>query len=83
MKLPRNRRTAGGDKIDDSVVHLEGNLYGHPLAGLSWERMMEETPLKDDWEKFKVGSVRTFTVMPSIVNVDVFPIKVDESSAPM
>ena len=28
--------------IEDPVVLLERNLYGHPLAGLLWERQFEE-----------------------------------------
>ena len=30
---------------------LERNLYGHPLAGLLWERQFEKIPLQYDWEK--------------------------------
>ena len=33
------------------VVPLERNLYGHPLAGLLWERQFEETPLELRLEK--------------------------------
>ena len=33
------------------VVPLERNLYGHPLAGLLWERQFEKVPLKFGWEK--------------------------------
>ena len=32
-------------------VPLERNLYGHPLAGLLWERQFEKIPLKYGWEK--------------------------------
>ena len=28
--------------MEDSFVPLERNLYGHPLAGLSWERQFEK-----------------------------------------
>ena len=31
--------------------HLERNLYGHPLAGLLWERQFEKILLKYGWEK--------------------------------
>ena len=31
------------ESVEDSVVHLERNLYGHSLAGLLWERQFEET----------------------------------------
>ena len=30
---------------------LKGNLYGHSLAGLLWERQFEKILLKHDWEK--------------------------------
>ena len=33
------------------VVPLERNLYGHPLAGLLWERQFEKIPLKYGWDK--------------------------------
>ena len=33
--------------IEDSVVLLERNLYGHPLAGPLWERQFEEVLLVD------------------------------------
>ena len=28
--------------IEDPVVPLERNVYGHPLAGLLWERQFDE-----------------------------------------
>ena len=36
---------------EDPVVPLERNLYGHPLAGLLWERQFEKILLKYGWEK--------------------------------
>ena len=42
--------------MEDLVVPLERNLYGHPLAGLSWERQVEKILLKYGWEKgFQLG----------------------------
>ena len=38
-------------KIEDPVVPLERNLYGHPPAGLLWERQFEEALLELGWEK--------------------------------
>ena len=38
--------------MEDPVVPLERNLYGHPLGGLIWERQFEKILLKHDWEKF-------------------------------
>ena len=37
--------------MDDPVVPLERNLYGHPLAGLLWERQFEKILLEYGWEK--------------------------------
>ena len=37
--------------MKDPVVPLERNLYGHPLAGLLWERQFEKILLKHGWEK--------------------------------
>ena len=33
------------------VVPLERNLYGHPFAGLLWERQFEKILLNHGWEK--------------------------------
>ena len=37
--------------MEDPVVPLERNLYGHLRAGLSWERQFENILLKHGWEK--------------------------------
>ena len=37
--------------IEDLVVPLERNLYGHPLAGLHLERQFEKVLLEPGWEK--------------------------------
>ena len=37
--------------MEDPVVPLEQNLYGHPLARLLWERQFEKILLKYGWEK--------------------------------
>ena len=41
--------------MEDQVVPLERNLYGHPLAGLLWERQFEKILLKHGWEKVPNG----------------------------
>ena len=33
------------------MVRLERNVYGHPLAGLMWERQLEEVLMQLGWEK--------------------------------
>ena len=37
--------------MEDPVVPLERILYGHPLAGLLWEKQLEKILLKYGWEK--------------------------------
>ena len=45
------------------VVHLKRNLYGHPLAGLLWERQFEKLLLMYGWEKVsKLGMSLLFIV---------------------
>ena len=39
--------------MEDPVVPLERNLYGHLLAGLLWERQFEKILLKHGWEKIR------------------------------
>ena len=49
--LPRHKWPKSWSNMEDPVVPLERNLYGHPLAGLLWERQFEKIPLKYGWEK--------------------------------
>ena len=37
--------------MEDPVVPLDRNLYGHLLAGLLWKRQMEKLLLEHDWRK--------------------------------
>ena len=37
--------------MEDAVAPLDRNLYGHPLAGLLWERQLEKILLQHGWEK--------------------------------
>ena len=56
IRLPRHQWPKSWSSMEDPVVTLERNLYGHPLAGLLWERQFETTLLKHGWEKvFKLG----------------------------
>ena len=41
ISLPRHIRPKSLSSVEDPVVPLERNLYGHPLAGLLWERRFE------------------------------------------
>ena len=51
IHLPRHKWPKSWSIMEDPVVPLERNLYGHPLAGLLWERQFEKILLKYDWEK--------------------------------
>ena len=46
IRLPRHKSPKSLSSIEDPVVPLERNLYGHPLAGLSWERQFEKVLLE-------------------------------------
>ena len=49
--LDPSTTTQTWSRMEDPVVPLERNLYGHPLAGLLWERQCEKTLLQHGWEK--------------------------------
>ena len=51
IRLSRHNWPKSWSSVEDPVVPLERNLYGHPLAGLLWERQFEKILLKHGWEK--------------------------------
>ena len=51
IRLPRHKWPKSWSSMEDPVVPLERNLYGHPLAGLLWERQFEKILMKHGWEK--------------------------------
>ena len=51
IRLPRHNWPKSWSSMEDPVVPLERNLYGHPLAGLLWERHFEKIQLKYGLEK--------------------------------
>ena len=51
IRLPRHKWPKSWSSMEDPVVPLERNLYGHPLAGLLWERQLEKILLQHGWEK--------------------------------
>ena len=51
IPLPRHKWRKSWSSMEDPVVLLERNLYGHLLAGLLWERQFEKILLKYGWEK--------------------------------
>ena len=50
-RLQKHKWPKSWSSMEDPVVPLERNLYGHPLAGLLWERQFENILLKHGWEK--------------------------------
>ena len=50
IRLPRHKWPKSWSSMEDPVVPLERNLYGHPLAEL-WEKPFEKILLKHGWEK--------------------------------
>ena len=46
IRLPRHKWPESWSSIEDPVVPLERNLYGHPSTGLLWERQFEKNLLK-------------------------------------
>ena len=51
IRLPRHKWPKSWSSMEDPVVPLERNLYGHPLAGLLWRKQFEKILLKYVWEK--------------------------------
>ena len=51
IRLPRHKWPKSWSSMEDPVVLLERNLYGHPLPGLLWERQFEKILLQHGWEK--------------------------------
>ena len=62
IRLPRHKWPKSWSSMEDPVVPLQRNLYGHPLAGLLWERQFEKILLKHGWEKFQIWNVSLFIV---------------------
>ena len=48
--------------MEDIVVPLERNLYGHLLTGLLWERQFEKVLLQHCWEKVPTENAFSYTV---------------------
>ena len=51
IRLPRHKWPKSWSSMEDPVVPLVRNLYGHPLAGLLWKRQFYNILLKHGWEK--------------------------------
>ena len=51
IRLPRHQWPKSWSTIEDPVFPLGRNLFGHPLAGLFWERQFEKIFFKHGWEE--------------------------------
>ena len=51
IRFPRHKMAEIMGSIEDPVVLLQRNWYGHPLAELLWERQFEHASLELEWEK--------------------------------
>ena len=61
IRLRKHKWPKSWSSMEDPVVPLERNLYGHPLAGLLWERQFEKVLLEHGREKFQIGNVYSYT----------------------
>ena len=50
-RLPRHKWPKSWSSMEDPVLPLERNLYGHPLARMLWERQFDKILLKYGCEK--------------------------------
>ena len=51
IRLPQHKWPKSWSSMEDPVVRLERNLYGHRLARLLWERQFEKVLLQHGREK--------------------------------
>ena len=51
IRLPKHKWPTSWSSVEDPVVPRERNLYGHPLAGLLWEKQFVKVLLQHGWEK--------------------------------
>ena len=74
-RLPRHKWPISWSSMEDPVVLLEPNLYGHPLAGLLWEKQFEKIILKYVWEKVSIklaGKKQNINSMWKVLNKEVY-----------
>ena len=63
IRLPRHNWPKPWSSMEDPVVPLERNLYGHPLAGLLWGKAIWENPIEVRLVKrFPIGNAYSYTV---------------------
>ena len=62
IRPPKHKWPKSWCSMEHLVVPSERNLYGHPMAGLLWERQFEKILLKYGWEKYQIGNAYSLTV---------------------
>ena len=63
IRPPRHKWSKSWSSLEDPVVPLERNLYGHHLAGLLLrERQFEKILLKHVWRRFPIENAESYTV---------------------
>ena len=62
IRLPRHKWPKSWFSMEDAVVPLERNLYGHPLSGLLWERQFEKILLIMVGRRFPNVNAYSYTV---------------------
>ena len=53
VSIPKNRMPKHWQHIKDPVCPLLVNLYGHPLAGLLWDKASQEKVMSCGFEKVR------------------------------
>ena len=67
IRQPRHKWPKSWSSMEDPVVPLERNLYGHPLAGLLWERQFEKILLQHVRKKLRIGNAYSLTEKRTIL----------------
>ena len=67
--FPRHKWPKQWSNIEDLVVPLERNVYGHPVAGLLWERPFGKVLLGPGWEKVPIWECLFVHRKPRIILV--------------
>ena len=62
IRLPRHKWPKSWSSLEDPVVPLERNLYGHPLAGQLWKSNLRKSCWNMDGKRFPLGNAYSSTV---------------------
>ena len=62
IRLPRHKWPKSCFSMEDPVVPLERNLYGHLLARLLCEKQFEKILLQHGWKKVPIENAYSYTV---------------------